>query len=135
MRSKAHWGYDEAFLRACRPELTIDPAWCDGLRLEVAERDGELLGYSRISGAPPTGSLDGLFVDPAALGRGIGRTLLRRAAGRAARLGMTSLTIESDPYAEAFYLKLGAVRVGAVASPVTAGRSLPLLILSTGTSE
>ena len=32
LRSKAHWGYDPAFLEACREDLTIDPAWCDGVR-------------------------------------------------------------------------------------------------------
>lgn len=130
LRSKAHWGYDDAFVQACRDDLTIDPAWCDGIRLEVAERDGRLLGYSRISGTPPQGVLDGLFVDPSAIGTGIGQALLRRASGTAARLGITSLAIESDPHAEPFYLHAGAVRTGEATSTVVAGRMLPLLTLA-----
>lgn len=57
LRSKAHWGYDEAFLAACRDDLTIDPSWCDGVRLVVAEADGTLLGYCRVAGPPPVGEL------------------------------------------------------------------------------
>lgn len=32
-RSKAHWGYGQEFLVACRDDLTIDPLWCDGTHL------------------------------------------------------------------------------------------------------
>ena len=129
VRSKAHWGYDAAFLEASRSELRIDPAWCDGIRLEVAEHDGRLLAFSRIGGEPPAGWLHDLFVDPVAIGQGIGRSLLQRAAATAAGLGMTTLAIESDPHAEAFYLRCGAVRIGETVSPIAAGRTLPLLIL------
>ncbi len=129
LRSKGHWGYDAEFLAACRTDLTIDPAWCDGVRLIVAERDGLLLGYARISGDPPVGELDGLFVDPAAMGQGVGTQLLQRATACAARLGMTRLSIDSDPYAEPFYMHAGAVRVGESESTVFPGRFLPQLEL------
>ncbi len=129
VRSKAHWGYDAAFLEACRTELRIDPAWCDGIRLEVAEHDGRLLAFSRIGGEPPAGWLHDLFVDPVAIGQGVGRAMLQRAVATAAGLGLTTLEIESDPHAEAFYLRCGAVRIGETVSPIAAGRMLPLLIL------
>lgn len=38
MRSKAHREYDDEFLLVCRPDLTIAPEQCDGIRLNVAER-------------------------------------------------------------------------------------------------
>ena len=129
LRSKAHWGYDEAFLAACRDDLTIDPTWCDGVRLVVAEADGTPLGYCRVAGRPPVGELAGLFVDPAGIGQGLGGRLLRYAADLADRLGMHTLTIDSDPYAEPFYLHAGAVRVGGTPSTVRPGRLLPRLEL------
>jgi GNAT superfamily N-acetyltransferase len=129
LRSKGHWGYDTEFLAACRADLTVDPAWCDGVRLIVAERDGEILGYSRISGDAPMGELDGLFVDPSAIGTGLGATLLRNAAAGAVSLGMQRLSIESDPHAEAFYRHAGAVPVGRAESTVIPGRTLPRLEL------
>ena len=30
LRSKGHWGYDAAFLEACRADLTIDPPGATG---------------------------------------------------------------------------------------------------------
>ena len=130
MRSKAHWGYDDAFLTACEPDLTIDPAWCDGVRLLVAVRGGELLGYCRVSGVAPNGELDGLFVDPSAIGTGVGGELLRAAAMVARSLEMTRLGIDSDPGAEEFYLHAGALRVGESPSTVIPGRMLPRLELT-----
>jgi GNAT superfamily N-acetyltransferase len=129
LRSKGHWGYDAAFLEACRDDLTIDPDWCDGVRLVVAEEDGVLLGYARIAGGPPVAELAGLFVDPPAIGRGVGSLLLRHALGIAAGLGIDTLEIDSDPYAEPFYLHAGAVRTGAAVSTVDPTRLLPRLEL------
>jgi GNAT superfamily N-acetyltransferase len=130
LRSKGHWGYDPAFLAACRDDLTIDPAWCDGVRLLVAEEAGVLLGYARVAGEPPVGELAGLFVDPAAIGRGVGGLLLRAAVAVAARLGIEVLEIDSDPYAEPFYRHAGAVRTGATPSTVDPDRLLPRLELA-----
>ncbi|HEY6746713.1 MAG TPA: GNAT family N-acetyltransferase [Mycobacteriales bacterium] len=132
LRSKGHWGYDAAFLEACREDLTIDPAWCDGVRLIVAEEDGVLLGYARIAGGPPTAELAGLFVDPPAIGRGVGGLLLRHALRIAADLGIDTLEIDSDPYAEPFYLYAGAVRTGTSPSTVDPTRLLPHLELPVG---
>jgi GNAT superfamily N-acetyltransferase len=130
LRSKAHWGYDAAFLAACRDDLTIDPAWCDGVRLVVAEDGGTLLGYARIAGGPPVAELAGLFVDPPAIGHGIGGLLLRHAMRIATGLGVRTLEIDSDPSAEAFYRHAGAVRIGESPSTVDPTRRLPHLMLA-----
>lgn len=130
LRSKAYWGYDPDFLAACREDLVIRPEWCDGVRLVVAEQDGVLLGYARVAGEPPVGELAGLFVDPAAIGRGVGGLLLRHAVGIAAGLGMTLLEIDSDPHAEPFYRHAGAVRTGESPSTVDPARLLPRLELA-----
>jgi GNAT superfamily N-acetyltransferase len=130
LRSKAHWGYDPDFLAACRGDLTIRPEWCDGVRLVVAEQDGVLLGYARVAGEPPVGELAGLFVDPAAIGSGVGGLLLRHAVGIAAGLGMTLLEIDSDPHAEPVYRHAGAVRTGEFPSTIDPARLLPRLELA-----
>src|SRR5262245_34275426 len=44
LRSKAVWGYDEAFMRACRAELTLTQRDLETSRLQVAERDGAVVG-------------------------------------------------------------------------------------------
>ena len=40
LRSKGHWGYDQAFLDACRAELTLAPEDLERQRITVAERNG-----------------------------------------------------------------------------------------------
>jgi GNAT superfamily N-acetyltransferase len=130
VRSKGHWGYDAEFLSACRDELTVNPADCDGLRVMVAEKNNSVVGFYQLAEKSGTGELVALFVDPAAIGAGIGRRLLGHALERARDLGMSSLIIDADPYAESFYLKAGARRIGAVASGSIEGRVIPQLEIS-----
>ena len=127
LRSKGHWGYDEAFLTACRGELSLEPDELTARRVTVAEEDGTLLGFATLEGEAPQGELGMLFVEPAAIGRGVGRLLYRHVLDQARELGFDLLTIDADPHAEAFYLAMGARRIGEVPSGSIAGRVLPLL--------
>ncbi|MGW4896356.1 GNAT family N-acetyltransferase [Kitasatospora sp. NPDC004240] len=129
LRSKAYWGYDEAFMAACRDELTLDAGLIEERRTTVAERDGRVLGFVTLVGAPPEGALGMLFVEPAAIGHGVGRLLVGHVRATAAALGFTRLTIDSDPNAEPFYLAMGATRIGVTPSESIPGRELPLLAL------
>ncbi|SBT52342.1 GNAT family N-acetyltransferase [Micromonospora auratinigra] len=126
LRSKAHWGYDEAFLTRCRAELTLTPADVTARQVTVAERDGRVVGLAVLAGDPPELELDMLFVDPPAIGTGVGRVLFRHAAATARAAGARSLRIEADPGAVPFYRRVGAVPAGTSVSPST-GRELPLL--------
>lgn len=131
LRSKAYWGYDEAFMAACRDELTVAGDEVTDRRTVVAQApDGErLLGFATLEGYPPHGELGMLFVDPGAIGRGVGRLLFGHVAATAARLGFTRLSIDADPNAEPFYRAMGAVTVGRTPSGSIAGRTLPLMTL------
>jgi N-acetylglutamate synthase-like GNAT family acetyltransferase len=126
MRSKAHWGYSDEFLARVRTELTMHPEQVVPHRTLVSEVDGRPAGVATVTGTVPHGELDMLFVDPWAIGRGVGRELLLEAARRARAEGFEALDIVADPDAEPFYVKMGATRVGESVSPST-GRSLPQL--------
>lgn len=97
----------------------------------VAERAGSVIGIYRVGGRPPTGELTDLFVDPLWIGQGTGTRLLRHAQKQARGIGFDLLTIDSDPYAEAFYLSAGATRAGEIPSGSIPGRLLPRLELRT----
>ena len=127
LRSKAHWGYDDAFMAACRDELTLADDEIVARRTHVAERAGRVLGFSTLEGAPPAGVVGMLFVEPEMIGQGVGGLLMRDLLGRARSLDFTTLTIDADPDAEPFYLAQGAVRVGTTPSGSIPGRVLPLL--------
>ncbi|MFE9723536.1 GNAT family N-acetyltransferase [Streptomyces sp. NPDC005794] len=132
LRSKAHWGYDEAFLAACRDELTVRPDEMGDGRAAVAEQDGRVLGFTALSGEPPEGALAMMFVEPEVIGRGVGRLLFGHTMTQARRLGFEALTIDADPNAEPFYTAMGAARIGATPSGSIPGRELPLLRIALG---
>jgi len=134
LRSKAHWGYDEAFMAACREELAVAAEEVVAHRTAVVEdRDGgAVLGMVTVEGEPPRGVIGMLFVDPGAMGRGVGRLLYAHALRVAADLGFTRLTIDADPNAEAFYRRMGAVTVGRTPSGSVPGRTLPLMTVDVG---
>ncbi|WP_230424249.1 GNAT family N-acetyltransferase [Streptomyces radicis] len=108
LRSKGHWGYDAAHLAACRDELTLDPGELAARRVVVAEDAHEVLGLASLEGEPPEGLLGLLFVEPWAIGRGIGSALHAHVLGRARELGFTLVRVEADPHAAGFYERVGA---------------------------
>lgn len=119
--SKASWGYDEAFMEACRAELTIRPEDLRNARIRIAY-EAEMLGFHGVRGE----ELEWLFVAPAAMGRGVGRALLADACAIARTNGVETLRVEADPFAADFYERAGARRIGEVPSASIAGRVLPL---------
>jgi GNAT superfamily N-acetyltransferase len=135
MRSKAHWGYDDPFLVACREELTVTSGMIEAGEVRVAERDGTPQGLHRLSVSDTEACVELLYVDPAAIGSGVGRRLWDDLVGRAISAGARRLLIEADPHAEGFYVRIGAVRTGSCPSGSIPGRMLPLLELNLGASS
>jgi N-acetylglutamate synthase-like GNAT family acetyltransferase len=127
VRSKGHWGYDAAFLEACRAELTITPARIDMETVWVAVRAGEVVGFSALLVEGEEAELTDLFVDPDHIGSGVGRALWDRTVATCREMGTRRIRIEADPHAEHWYLSRGAVRVGEAPSGSIPGRLLPLL--------
>lgn len=128
LRSKAHWGYDAEFIADCRADLTLTPEYLGSHQVFVVEEQGIVTGfYSLERQAEADVELVHLFVEPCAIGAGYGKRLWLHAVETARGLGFQEIVISSDPFAESFYLAMGARRVGQVASAVREGRYLPLL--------
>jgi GNAT superfamily N-acetyltransferase len=129
LRSKAVWGYDRAFIDACRTELTLAPADLLMSEIQVVERDGSVVGVAQISLRDGLAQLEKLFVEPEAMRTGAGRALLNWARDTARKAGASALIIEADPGAAAFYRRMGAHDDGLAPSGSIAGRYLPRLKL------
>jgi len=129
MRSKAHWGYSKEFIDACAAELRVEAAalnangyWCF-----VASQNNSMLGYYALQQESPTHfELEALFVEPAEIGRGIGRKLVEHALKQVSVADGKVLIIQGDPNAAAFYLAVGAREVGKRESGSIPGRFLPV---------
>lgn len=126
LRSKAHWGYDDAFMAACRDELTVTAATLDAWTVRLAERDDAAVGFYALSSKDGEACVEMFFVDPPAIGTGVGKALWPDMVAHAVRDAVT-MRIESDPDAEGFYLRMGATRTGTAPSGSIPGRELPLL--------
>ncbi len=129
MAAKGHWGYPAAWLELWRPSLTFDVALLARDWVRVAELDGAIRGVVALTGERPDVELSHLWVDPSAIGSGLGRLLLDSAIAEARRRGAPRLTILSDPYAVPFYEHMGARIVGEEPSE-PAGRVLPRMTLA-----
>ena len=128
LRSKGHWGYDADFLAACRDNLTLSPDDIATSAVYVHHDGDAVLGYYRLLLQDDgVAGLDALFVEPAAMGQGVGKRLWRHAVATATALGCTEIGLQSDPQAEGFYLAMGAQRAGESESTVMPGRMLPLM--------
>jgi GNAT superfamily N-acetyltransferase len=123
--SKAHWGYDDAFMQKARPDLVITPGYLQANECWVADDDGQPIGWFSLVEVPGSLLLDNFFLLPGRIGSGVGRRMWQQALTRAAENGADRLTLESDPNAAGFYERMGARRTGSVTAPST-GRELPL---------
>jgi GNAT superfamily N-acetyltransferase len=123
VRSKAYWGYDDAFMRLSRASLTVSDVDIASGRVLVAERQGLVFGVARVE---PDGELGLMFVDPRAMNRGVGRALFDAAVMLARRLGARRMAILADPNAAPFYERMGARFVSQAPSDAIPGRTLPL---------
>ncbi|MBM3646211.1 MAG: GNAT family N-acetyltransferase [Alphaproteobacteria bacterium] len=126
VRSKAHWGYDAAFMALSAAALAVsENDIAAGLVLVAVDDAGRLLGTASVHPEGAIADLHQLFVDPPAIGSGAGRALFAAATDLARRLGAGRMTILADPNAAAFYEHMGARFRSNEPSDAIPGRTLP----------
>ena len=125
-RSKAFWGYSPAQMKAWDEDLTITASFIQENVVMKALQASQIIGFYSLVRKEDEVWLDDLFIDPSVIGEGIGSKLLAHAYNATLELGVTTLLLEADPHAEAFYLKKGFERVGEHASSIP-GRVLPVM--------
>jgi len=134
-QAKAAWGYPDAWLQEWAPRLSFSAAYLAVHAVFVAASEGEPIGVIALEDEDEP-EIAHLWVQPARHGAGVGRALVRRAMEYARQRGWASLRVETDPHAQAFYERMGAVRVGTVPAPVAGlDRQLPVLRLPVAQPE
>jgi GNAT superfamily N-acetyltransferase len=128
LAAKGHWGYDQELLDRWGASGELDPEALAAKEILVAEADGRVVGWSGLSHGGAVCALDDLWVEPAWIGHGIGRTLFERARERAAELGAARLEWEAEPNAIGFYERMGGryLRDG---EPTSWGRVLQIFAI------
>ena len=136
LRSKASNGYDEAFMSACREELTVTEKSLAEGEYWVAE-SGDICGCACLAADPDghAGEIHAFFIDPDCQRRGIGRLLWQKVLERAKAQGLERLYLDADPAAVPFYEAMGFTVVGESPSGSIPGRSLPYMTLDLGRAD
>jgi GNAT superfamily N-acetyltransferase len=127
MRSKAFWGYNDAFMDACRASLTVTQKKITSHHVYLAREGPSVAGFYSLISEGETGVLDHMFVDPPFIDKGVGRFLWDHMTALARKLAIREISVDADPNAEGFYLKMGASRIGEAESSAIPGRMLPLM--------
>jgi GNAT superfamily N-acetyltransferase len=91
------------------PQGYIDKGW---VRVAVDDQGTPIAFSVVIPGPGLSHELDGLFVEPAHMGGGVGRALVEDAAARASGHGAARLEVTAGP-AQAFYERVGFCLIGA----------------------
>jgi GNAT superfamily N-acetyltransferase len=129
LRAKASWGYSEAFMAACRAELTITPSRVQQGDIWVAEIDGRLAGFVAGTFRETEARVDPLFVDTPYQRQGIGQALMRTFVDACRAKNVSLIDVDADPNAEAIYRRWGFETVGRAPSGSIPGRFLPRMQL------
>jgi N-acetylglutamate synthase-like GNAT family acetyltransferase len=130
LRSKAHWGYDDNFMQDCEEELShsVEDLFDKNRHYALVEIDNQIAGFYTLEDIHNAKiDLLTLFIDPNSMNCGLGRLLFNDACKVAKSMGADLLEVQSDPYAEAFYQKMGAMTVGRLESDSIKDRFLPLM--------
>lgn len=123
LASKRYWDYPEAWIEAWRPGLTFTPAYIAQHTVRVASgADERAVACTVLEGVSGEIQLEHVWVDPAWIGRGLGRRLFEDAVEVARGLGGTALLIDSDPNAASFYERMGAEYVQQIRADVCGER-------------
>jgi GNAT superfamily N-acetyltransferase len=111
-RSSYVWEEDRVYLDAHPDALGVAFQAIAERRVRVAVGpDGAIVGFSVLASGPAgVCVLDGLFVEPTLMRRGIGRALVEDAAERAASAGNREVTVVAHPRNFPFYENVGFVR-------------------------
>ncbi len=110
--AKRHWGYPERWIEIWSPILTISPESIEKHDTYIAHVNGKPAGFYALSVKENKASLEHLWVLPDHIGEGIGRVLFNHALSFCRESGVLILEIESDPNAQGFYERMGALKVG-----------------------
>jgi GNAT superfamily N-acetyltransferase len=128
--AKSYWGYPAEWMELWRPDLTITPRYLETEKVCVIESGDEIVGFAGLSSNHLGRNMEHLWLRPAHIGRGLGRRLFGETVRLARDEGTTRLFVNSDPNAEGFYIKMGAIRIGLELYELPGGahRKIPLLV-------
>ena len=112
--AKRHWNYPESWIEEWQTDLTISGEFIRTHEVFAATINGAVIGCCALVMTDSIAEIEHMWIRPEQMGGGVGRALFEHARARAAELGANVLELSADPYAEGFYTRMGAKRIGEV---------------------
>ena len=126
-KSKAYWGYSEEQILKWNKNLTISREYIENNSVFTLVNNEKAIGYySYIVRDEKNVSLDNLFVLPEYIGKGFGKYLMTDFLIRMKDEKFEKITLDSEPNAENFYLKIGFKKVGEFETSIK-NRFMPIM--------
>lgn len=127
-RSEAYWGYDSVYMESFKSLYKVTEAFIRNNETFILEEDRRVVGFYGMEIGGEEASLEYLYIEPKAIGSGYGRQLWDHMVDNCKRKGIKEIELVTSPQAKEFYIKMGAVQVGEVASLVIKGRIIPKFV-------
>jgi len=126
-KSKAYWGYSEEQILKWSTNLTVTQDYIKENRTFKLIKENTIIGYySYILKEEKIVKLDNLFVLPEYIGKGFGKYLMDDFLSRMREEEIEKVTLDSEPNAEKFYLKIGFKKIGEVETSIK-NRFMPIM--------
>ena len=127
---KRSWGYDPDLVERWVALGDFTPAVFAGKDVFVAVAGNEIIAWSSLILKGDLCRLDDLWVAPRWIRHGVGRRLFDHAVGYAKAAGATAMEWEAEPFAVAFYEKMGGRHVRDSEPSAIWNRTLPVMGLT-----
>jgi N-acetylglutamate synthase-like GNAT family acetyltransferase len=126
-KSKAYWGYSAEQILDWDKNLTITQDYIRDHEVFKLIKENKIIGYySYIFEDEKNVIMDNLFILPEYIGKGFGKFLLLDFLNRMKQAKIQTIKLDSEPNAEAFYSKMGFVKVGEFETSIK-NRFMPIM--------
>lgn len=112
--AKRHWKYPESWIQQWRADLTISGEFIRTHEVFAATINGAVVGCCALVMTDSLAEIEHMWIRPEQMGGGVGRALFEYVSARSVERGAKVLELSADPYAEGFYARMGAKRIGEV---------------------
>jgi len=125
--SKSYWKYSNEYLEEANKLLHLHQKCLQVQKFFALWEKDELIGLFSFCRNEDETLLDHFWLTPKIIGKGYGQYLWKAAVDIAINEKISGFKIFSDPPAEGFYIKMGAVKIGEKASRIMGGPIFPVL--------
>ena len=123
-RSMAVWEKPSGYLDEAIALISLSPEDIERDESWVLDDGMQIVGFLRVSVSGTDAEIEELHLEPAWIGRGLGRRLFEHAVERSRAVGAERLVWSTDRYALGFYLVMGGVITGSEPSGIAGDEPL-----------